>query len=119
MELVSDYLTDEWAQKLQKHCGFSEDEMKQGTAAPKRSAWDGEAEAEQDTAMELTQGKRFKADGSANAGAASGGGAGGGSSGAKSGAGGGGGGASVAHKKLAKTNLKGVKSISSFFGKKK
>lgn len=91
--------------------------MKQGTAAPKRSAWDGEAETEQDTAMALTQGKRFKVDGSANAGAASGG-AGGGSSGAKSGAGAGGGGASVAHKKLAKMNLKGVKSISSFFGKK-
>ena len=41
--------------------------------------------------------------------------------GSGSGAGGGKGAAaapSVAHKKLAKTNLKGVKSISSFFGKK-
>lgn len=92
--------------------------MKHTAGSQKRSVWEGEADAEQDTAMALTQGKRFKAVEGAGGGAAAGGGSGGG--------GGGGGssqkmaatGPSIAQKKLAKTNLKGVKSISSFFGKK-
>ncbi len=104
VELVCDYLNDEWARKLQDHCGFSAEDMKEvaAAAAKRRSAWENENDAEQDTALELTHGKRFKAGADAAAAApapkASG--------------------PSLAHKKLAKTNLKGVKSISSFFGKK-
>lgn len=115
VELVSEYLSEAWAVKLQHRCGFSEEEMRQGAGAKKRSAWDGDGDLEQGTAMALTQGKRGKGGGEGGREGPGGpGGEPGGAGGMRSAQGG----QSLAQKKLAKTNLKGVKSISSFFGKK-